>query len=243
MLRWLVLALLLCNGIYFIWQNYTAPVQGEAQAQAGAPEGARLVMLREGGKDANGVPAATNATSASPAAAQSSSSVVEMPSAPVCHMIGPFKEKISARQVKDRLQALEITVNTYQLNIPGKPDYWVHLGPMRSRKEALDLLRELHSKNIDSFLITEGDLVNGISLGFFTREELAQAVLKQRREQGYEAKIQQVPRFSEELWEVFGDGQYAKFSDELWQQIQSGTQGLELRKNLCDAIASAEKLD
>jgi len=52
-----------------------------------------------------------------------------------------------------------------------------------------------------------------------------------------------VPRFSKEIWEVFADDQYAKLSDELWRQIKAGTQGLELRKNSCDLIASAEKLD
>jgi hypothetical protein len=114
---------------------------------------------------------------------------------------------------------------------------------MRSRKEALDALRELQNKKIDSFLITEGELVNGISLGFFTKEELAQAVQKQRHEQGYDAKIRQIPRFSQELWEVFDGEQYNKFSEELWQKVKSGTEGIELRKNSCDLIASAERLD
>jgi cell division septation protein DedD len=178
-----------------------------------------------------------------PAGEQVAVAAALAPSVPVCHMIGPLKELISARQIKERLRALDISVHLYGIKVPGKPDYWVHLGPLRSRKEALDLLRELQSKKIDSFLITEGDLANGISLGFFTREDLARAVLEQRRELGYDAKIQSVQRFSEELWAVFDDGEYGKFSNELWQQIQTGTQGLELRKNFCDAIASADKLD
>lgn len=242
MLRWLVLGLLLCNGIYFLWQHQAASVSVAAVEPVKA-QGDPLVLLSEAGKGgaAQSAPQPQEDRPAEPAAPPAP--IAEAPAQPVCHMIGPFKERISARQVKDRLQALDITVNTYQLNVPSKPDYWVHLGPMRSRKEALEALRELHSKNIDSFLITEGDLVNGISLGFFTREDLAQAVLKQRRAQGYDAKIQEVPRFSEELWDVFAEGEYSKFSDQLWQEISAGTQDLELRKNLCDAIASAEKLD
>lgn len=246
MLRWWVLGLLLCNVIYFFWQRQAIPLDRIPEPLA-AVQGAPLTLLNEAPKDkpeaAPADPARQSGQSTvgaddnSPADAQSPQSV------PVCHMIGPFKEKISARQVKERLAALDITVNTYSLSIPGKPDYWVHLGPMRSRKEAMDALRELHSKNIDSFLITEGSLLNGISLGFYTRVELAQAVLKQRREQGYDAKIQEVPRFSEELWEVFADGQYSKFSDATWDEVRAGTQDIELRKNFCDAIASAEKLD
>lgn len=236
MLKWLVLGLLLCNGIYFVWQYNLKMSAISISAVAAAPvEGGRLVLIQEAevGKGTAAVSAATTAAVATPSE----------PPVAICHMIGPFKEKISAHQVQSRLRALDITVNTYQVNIPDKPDYWVYLGPMRSHKEALDMLRELQSKKVDSFLIADGDLVNGISLGFFTKKELAQAVLKQRRDQGYDAKLRDVPRFTQEMWEVFADEQYAKFSDELWQQIKAGTQGVELRKNSCDLIASAEKLD
>ena len=225
------MGLLLCNAVYFVWQhNLKASSTVDAQSQiASSAAGDRLVLLAE--RKGSGV------------SAQVAAAIPAGPAAAICYMIGPFKEKISAHQVQDRLRALDITVNTYQVNIPDRPDFWVYLGPMRSRKEALDMLRELQSKKIDSFLIGDGDLVNGISLGFFTKEPLAQAVLKQRREQGYDAKLRAVPRFTQELWEVFADGQYAKLSDELWQQIKAGTQGVEQRKNSCDLIASAEKLD
>ena len=237
MLRWFVLALLLGNAIYFVWQNNIKVQSGITAVSTGTPgvAGEYLRLLSE--IKGNDVAALAKAPISTPAPMR------EEPFKPVCHMIGPFKEKISAHQIQDRLKALDIVVNSYQVNIPDKPDYWVHLGPMRSRKEALDTLRELQAKKIDSFLIADGELINGISLGFFTKEELAQAVLKQRREQGYDAKLRTVPRFTQEVWEVFADGQYAKFSDELWQKIKAGTQSIELRKNSCDLIASAEKLD
>lgn len=240
MTRWLVLGLLLVNAIYFLWQHnaQVAGIEPEL-APVKSAVGDRLTLLSEaGGVDAS----AGNPAGKLPIKSIPRPEVTEPPT-PICHMIGPFKEKISAHQVQDRLKALDIELHTFQVNIPDKPDFWVHLGPMRSRKEALDTLRELQAKKIDSFLITEGELLNGISLGFYTKEELAQAVLRQRREQGYSAKILAVPRFTQELWEVFADGQYSKFSDELWQKITAGTQGLELRKNSCDLIASAEKLD
>jgi hypothetical protein len=227
MLRWLVVSLLLCNLVYFFGvkrEIVGVTTGGEIEA-----EGARLRLSSEevGGAQA---PSATPAGVASPPPQ-------------ICHMIGPFKEKISARQIKDRLKAVDVEVKTYQVQIPEKPDYWVHLGPMRSRREALDTLRELQAKKIDSFLITEGELVNGVSLGFFTKEELAQAVQRQRREQGYDAKIRKVPRNSLQLWEVMDAEQYSRFSDALWQKVKAGTEGVELRKNSCDLIASAERLD
>lgn len=234
MLRWLVLGLLLCNLAYYFFGRQLEVGAEVAVSSSLAADGGRLLLLSErkgaGIGAANDKPVANTAVAAEPPVA-------------VCHMIGPFSEKVSARQIRDRLQALDVSVVTYQLSIPEKPDYWVHLGPMRSRKEALDVLRELQSKNIDSFLIAEGELTNGISLGFFTKAELAEAIQRQRREQGYDAKTRQIPRFAQEFWQVLDAEQYNKMSDELWQKIKAGTQGLELRKNSCDLIASAERLD
>lgn len=228
MLRRFVFGLLLCNFIYFLWVRQASVSPSLSAAQATYVDGGVALLREMRGAAGKGV--------------VSTPRIVDQ-SAAVCNMIGPFKEKVSARQIKDRLKALEIDVVTYQLKLPEKPDYWVHLGPMRSRREALDMLRELQTKKVDSFLITEGELVNGISLGFFTKEELAQAIQKQRREQGYDAKIHQIPRFSTQLWEVFVGDQYSKLTQGLWQKVKAGTEDLELRKNSCDLIASAERLD
>ena len=160
-----------------------------------------------------------------------------------CWQIGPFKEDISAKQVISRLSALDIVLRLQSLELPGEPDYWVHLPPQVSRKAALKLLRELQSKKIDSFLISEGELANGISLGFFTQETRANTVFEQRVKDGYAAKIKIVPRSYTELWAVFDEGEYGKFSDTLWGKIREGNQGLERRKNYCDKIASADNFD
>jgi hypothetical protein len=224
MLRWMVLVLVVVNAAYFAWQQYLAGGVSTAPAvPAARPQGDSLQLVGGG---------------SAPARSAASEAVV-----PVCHMIGPFGEQVSARQVRDRLRSLEIAVDLYEFSVPTRSDYWVHLGPMASRKGAVDLLRELQAKGIDSFLITEGELVNGISLGFFSREDLAQAVLRERQQQGYRAAIREVPRFSSELWAVFAEDAHSEFSEQLWQQIAAGTRGLERRKNLCDAIASARRLE
>jgi hypothetical protein len=158
-------------------------------------------------------------------------------------MIGPFHEKISAHQVKDRLTAMPMRVDLYQISVPAKPVYWVYLGPLRSHQEAQDQHRQLLEKNIESFIITEGPLLNGVSLGFFTMADSAQTLLRQRREQGYDAKLREVARTTPEIWAVFADGEFNRFSDAAWERVRAGTQGIELRKSLCNVIASAEKLE
>ena len=256
MLRWVVLVLLLCNSIYFAWQRYLAPSAVAVPISAVEPLGERVDLLSEGRTQAVTTTAqsvvvepaplpATHSQSAPPVAAQPAVAGVpaEAPAALVCQMIGPFREKISARQVHDRLAAVPIQSDLYQINVPTKPVFWVYLGPMHSRQEAQDQHRQLLGKNIESFIITEGPLLNGVSLGVFSLPESAQSMLRQRREQGYDAKLREVPRTTPEMWLVLHASESGHLSDAIWARAHVGIDGVERRKSRCDVIATAQKLE
>lgn len=236
-MRWVFIVLLMCNGIFFLWQNYLEKAEVPLESVAGAPAPAdapRLVLLRESLDSATPVDDRRVVVEKVEAAPEPSN---------ICWQIGPFKEEVSGKQVVSRLAALDIRLKLQSLEIADKPDYWVLIPPRTSRREALKLLKELQIKKIDSFLITEGELENGISLGFFTQRDRAENIFNKRREQGYPAEMREVPRAHTELWAIFDEGEYGKFSDALWQKITEGNQGLERRKNYCDKIASAGNFD
>lgn len=248
-MRWIFIVLLMCNGIYFLWQNYlvqgAVPVEQTRlkQADASVPALKLLKELPSSELSAPAPVAKAGVPERPETEPEAKSPVVPEPVEQICWQIGPFKEEVSGKLVVGRLEALDIHLQLYPVEIADKPDYWVHIPPRVSRREALKLLKELQIKNIDSFLITEGELENGISLGFFTQPERAEKVLEQRIKQGYEAKIKRVPRTHTELWAVFNEGEYGKFSDALWDKITEGNQGLERRKNYCDKIASTGNFD
>lgn len=243
-MRWLLVILVMCNGIYFLWQNYLVQSEqpvAEPRTVTSAIAGESLILLSELTDDGSD-------SQASGASDLPSVVPVEVPaelaSSPgICWQIGPFKEAVSGKQVISRLAALDISLSLRSVEIPGEPDYWVHLAPQTSRKIAIKLLKELQAKKIDSFLITEGELANGISLGFFTQQSRANSVYEKRKSQGYAAQIKLVPRTHTELWAVFDAGEYGKFSDVLWDKIKQGNSGLERRKNYCDKIASTHDFD
>ena len=233
-MRWLLIVTLLCNGIYFIWEHFLrAPAVEPVAAQQVTYSGAQqLVLLGE--RTAESAPASPSSIPSIQAAP---------PPPPMCWQIGPFKEELTARQVAARLDAVGIVLEVTTLVIPGEPDYWVHIPPQASRKEALSKLRELQSRKIDSFLIADGDLENGISLGFFTERARAETVLLQRRKQGYAAEIREVPRSSSQIWGRIGPDDFDRLADPLWEKVIAGTQGLERRKNYCDKIASPGNIE
>jgi hypothetical protein len=232
-MRWVFALLLVGNGIYFYFQQFMVqPTERRAVVNAAQVNlGAAVVLLSE-------LPAEDVAGVVSLGVEEQK----PVDETPVCWMLGPFKEKISAKQVRGRLSALEIKFSVKEIQVPGKPDYWVHIKPQPSRKLAIRVLRDLQLKKVDSFLITEGELANGISLGLFSERLGADRLFLERKDQGLDVDLKEVSRVYTEVWLLSDQGEYGKFSDALWEKIKQGHGGIERRKNYCNAIASSDKL-
>ncbi|MGP4843613.1 SPOR domain-containing protein [Marinobacter sp. 1Y8] len=54
--------------------------------------------------------------------------------------------------------------------------HWVLIPPYKTREAALGSLERLQRAGVDSYLVTEGEYKNGISLGLFESERLAQSL-------------------------------------------------------------------
>ena len=238
-MRWMVVALLLANIVTFGWYRYASPVSGGKVSAAVAlrSQGEALQLL--GGEADNAGAAANDSVG--------EASMPVAPAAPtpaadaMCSMIGAFSEQISARQVRDRLRALSVAADIVEVPVTLRTDYWVHMGPYPSRERAMVALRELQQKGVDSFLIADGELENGISLGLFRQKASADALLKQRRAQGYAAAVREMPRTANELWVVIKEG--SDLADSVRRQLLAVSPGTEYRKNRCDAIVTANKFE
>jgi hypothetical protein len=96
----------------------------------------------------------------------------------------------------DRAQTIETSMKQTGINVEMKsaesnPSYIVHLAPSESLKEAQRKLVELKRLGVsDAFLMQEGPLKLGISLGLFRAEEGAKAMVQQLAAKGIKsAKI------------------------------------------------------
>jgi cell division protein FtsN len=231
MLRWMVVALLVVNAALFAWYRYSdAVVTAEPQPAHLFPQGDALHVIAAS-------PVQSGAVSKE---AMRSEAVARPKAEPICGMFGAFPELISARQVRDRLQSLGLSAKIIGITVPLRTDYWVHLGPYASRETALAKLKELQQAGVDSFLINEGDLANGISLGIFRQKHSAESLLAKRLSEGFQASIKEVPRESEELWVVF-DGQ--DLAESVRTQLLAVAPGIEYRRNLCGGIVSKSSFE
>jgi len=150
----------------------------------------------------------------------------------VCTLIGPFVSKGLQQAFVERVSTLEWQVAISDRSVVSGVEYWVHMEPFVSRDAALAMLRELQSKKIDSYIITQGELKGGISLGLFRSEESAGAVQSELVTLGYETTVRQVPKEKEEKWVLVTS---TDIPVEIWRSWEEDFAGIQKQQVICSS--------
>ncbi len=161
----------------------------------------------------------------------------------MCWKLGPFEERELASNIQTRLRATGVNLSVQKIATPVAPDYWVYAVPMETRQAAVELLRNLQQRNVDSFIIAEGELENGISLGFYSNEKTAREAVEAHLGQDYRVAMQVVPRNIEEYWGVVRTREFDKLSKEAWERFREDNGDLALEQKYCDIVATAGNLE
>lgn len=216
-MRWIFLALLIMNLGYFGYSNFLRqPAYSDTEntvlnsaTQGGKP----LVLLSEMSE-------------------QPAPRVVEEPVQPgVCWLAGPFSDADLAKNIRARMLALDIPATEKSTRRLIKTEYWVYLPPLPNREKAMRKLRELQKRQIDSFVVTDGELENAISLGLFSKEESVQAVVRSLQAKGYQPETKTLERTRETYWVMASHESNAQLVDKTrahiagnedvkWQQVR-----------------------
>lgn len=221
-MRWILLLLLLLNAFYYVWHQQQAPLRAKEVAPALPYQGGRkdIQLLSE---------------SQTPPAR--GPGVVEDDSAAVCLYLGSFEERSQADQVEQRLLSLDISAQVRAMDAAAGVEYWVYLEPLASRQASLRQLRELQARRIDSYIITQGDLSNGISLGIFPRGDSAESVMQRLRDVGYEPKMRELSRAHRSFWVRIAP-QSRRLADEmLLGRLAGDFSGLQHQLMPCEGVA------
>lgn len=156
----------------------------------------------------------------------------------MCTMVGPYEQLIRAEFLVEKLEALGMSsVITPVERVEGSV-FWVYLPPELSEQDALMRLYELQKKNIESYIITKGELEKGISFGQYADKVEADLRLDEIKKQGYLPEIKELKKTISETWVTLSPGVAEKISESVWQDILSDEQGLERRQNFCISVAS-----
>ncbi|MFT7491394.1 MAG: hypothetical protein ACI80S_000981 [Pseudohongiellaceae bacterium] len=234
-MRWILISLLIVNVGVFIYTQFIPAVGENAQQALATKEldlntaSASITLLIE---------AERSSANVQPIAAVPSTSTIKPEHSSLCTLVGPFSRLLSAEYFLEKLQSLGVNSEIRSIVVVSHRGYWLHLVPEKSRKEALRRLSELQARGIDSYVIPDGILANGVSLGMFSNKSRAQIMKAAIESKGYKPKIVDVPREQKELWVFLQKGEAAKIGDEKWVMLISAEDLLQKRQNVCTDLAS-----
>lgn len=217
-MRWILLLLVLVNLGYFAWETYTGtsvPVRDAGVVKVIQKSGLPPVLLVSE-KPATG---SANTERKEPAA--------EREAGQGKIVLGGFDSRERIEALRQRLLSLGLDGRIVEQSLDAEMEYWVYLPPLASRAATLRLLRELQARKVDGFLIAQGELANGISLGIFPREDSAKAVQVRLLNAGYQAQIKMISRQQSAYWfEVSGESQRL-LDDEMLKELLDDFEGLQ----------------
>jgi cell division septation protein DedD len=221
-MRWSFLLLLVLNLFYYVWHQQQAPLRVKEVQPVSLYRGAQqdIQLVSE-----VGVPQL------------SASSVVDSVQGSTCMFLGGFEDESVARAVEQRLLSTDIKAEVEIVDAAAGLDYWVYLAPLASRQASLRQLKELQARKIDSYIISQGDLANGISLGIFPRNDSAQSVMQRLREAGYEPLLRELARAHRNYWVKIAPQSRVLLSDDLLGRLADDFLGLEHQLKPCEGIA------
>ena len=228
-MRWVFFLLLLLNVGLFAWQQRLTP-EVSSELSLRAPSAtvqpvASLQLLAE----------------AQPVQQQATvSGLAPAPVAESCLVLGGFDGAERAGQLEQRLLSLDISARVITIDAAFGADHWVYIPPLASSQASLRQLRELQARGIDSYLITEGELANGILLGVFPRLEAAVGVADKLRAAGYEPQVRELPRVYQQYWVRVASKARRLVDELLLKQLAADFPDLKHEVISCTGVAQFE---
>lgn len=182
-MKWAIYLLLLANIGFFVWhfQMPSADKQSAVET-AYVEEGAvKLMMLKEFAQLQGDTDSAPKLW---------------------CHALGPFEKESNAKQMEVKLVQEGFPVNLHRSTEAKKKGYWVLLPPYDDFAKAKSVANTLKSEHKikDLFIVTTGEMKNGISLGVFSRFELAYRRQNDINTRGFTAAVEEVQLPAKVFW-------------------------------------------
>lgn len=165
------------------------------------------------------------------------------PASPVltCARLGWIPSMEQAQALVDNQPLAEeagFSVQSVERELP--PLHWVIIPP-QPPAVALSQFRDIQRQGIDSYLVTEGENRNAISLGLFESRESAISVLEEKKRQNLNAVLVNFPR--NQISYALSFEAEPELAEELVQAVRADYQGnfdfVEIAP--CEGVATPEK--
>ncbi len=179
--------LLLLTNLVFLLVQWLYPYEQWARPNQPLAAAERLRLLDEGEPGSMVAKARQRKPKAAGVAAETRPRL----SARLCYTLGPFKKKTEAQEVAQRFRAAGIEVSLRPNEEREYMGMMVYLGPHDSRKQAIQVSRELADKGVREYIMfNEPGKMNSLSLGVFGLKKNAERRVAELERLGYRPKTE-----------------------------------------------------
>jgi len=138
-----------------------------------------------------------------------------------CIELGELNDLNSAEQIVARLASVDIEAEVVFRSFEVVKDYWVYIPPYSGYSEAKSKVAELDLKGVDSFIFSEGELKNGLSLGVYGNRGNATGIFKRVSDLGYSPKIKETTMESRVYGVLIDESSVSYFNDRLFESLRT----------------------
>jgi hypothetical protein len=150
-----------------------------------------------------------------------------------CIRVSGILAEDEASILQSRLRAIEVQSELSTREEVLRSDFWVVLGPFDTDQQGRARLAELQASDVESFLINQGRLAGGISLGLFSSESNARSRVAALAEREINARVEQVDR-TRQVWVLtIGAGSARLISNDGLESILSEIEGAAFQRFRC----------
>lgn len=181
-MRIILFLLVLLNLAFFIFSWFNQP-NTSAQEDVFSQQGMMLEIQGEGALQ--------------PISAQ------QKPRSRYCLAMGPWADFDAAERSRLVNAQIGLVGRVERLSLRKNQLHWVYLPSYKTREEATQMLKELHYRGVDSFIVTEGEDQNAVSLGYFSNKESAIGLQTKMVNSGYTVELRETWKDLVEYWLVF----------------------------------------
>ena len=219
-MRWVFMLLIALNLLVYVQYSQPGPVEVE-QSGSSVDEIRLLSELDD--------PAGTG---------QPGESGVEA----ACGILAGFEQESDALVLRRRLLKLGVEARLGAVDTDAGTDYWVYLPPLVSRQAAERQLKALQASDVDSYIITDGALANGISLGIFSRAEAAEALQRRMVSLDYKVLVRELARTHMSYRLVLNGPAWRQLNRLSMAQVAGDFPSVQMQQKPCAGIATAEQV-
>lgn len=150
-----------------------------------------------------------------------------------CLLVGPFAQRQEVDNLVFKLGALNVEAAVKSREEEVSSSFWVYLPPLLSEKAAARKLQELKSSGVDSFIFQDGELKNGISLGFFAARENALKRQQELAKAGYKTRIFSAPNLVRTYWVQMPAAAQRALAESFWKELSASNPAINLERENC----------